>query len=579
MKNSGNSQIDVKQLLGLFITVFFTVLMLLFFSLWQMNANLSKQSHEQLIQSMLNVAKGPIASRDEVGIQRVLDAYNENGRYFKLILPGNFEIISPREFFNPIWQKSPSFEAKFNVGAEQQLSIQYWSPLDQSKQKSFLIVVMGFLFCLAIFSLVGLALFFRRWNSDVAILDSYLSNQFNLTHSQFHFSFFRVLADQIHHKDEEVKRRNDDLRRTETLQKIADLASQVAHDIRSPLSALNLVASTLVDVPEEKRLLIRNASARINDIANSLLQKRKDAVTTESHTPKRGREQQVVMISALIDSIISEKRIEIRDRIKISLEADLKDSYGLFSIASWSDLSRIISNLINNSIEALYENSGQVLVTVRPAAGKNQMIEILIVDNGKGIPKELLETIGQKGITLGKEGTKSGSGLGVYQAKQILADLGGSLKISSEFGKGTSVTLYLPSCTAPSWFIDRISLSESDYLVSVDDDQTIHQIWDSRLKSIGGASASINHLSFSSMQQFAIWQKSVKNHKKIWFLIDYEFLGQQGNGLDLIEKLKIQENSILVSSRVEEEQIQAKAMLLGLKMLPKNLAPLIPISI
>lgn len=77
------------------------------------------------------------------------------------------------------------------------------------------------------------------------------------------------------------------------------VASQVAHDIRSPLSALNMVSSALSDVPEEKRLIIRNASKRINDIANQLISKVKESHSkqnTETKSPLK-----IELLSAIID--------------------------------------------------------------------------------------------------------------------------------------------------------------------------------------------------------------------------------------------------------------------------------------
>jgi signal transduction histidine kinase len=59
------------------------------------------------------------------------------------------------------------------------------------------------------------------------------------------------------------------------LESLEAQSKQVAHDIRSPLSALSMIVGTLKDLPEEKRILIRNATQRINDIANGLLQKSK----------------------------------------------------------------------------------------------------------------------------------------------------------------------------------------------------------------------------------------------------------------------------------------------------------------
>ena len=53
---------------------------------------------------------------------------------------------------------------------------------------------------------------------------------------------------------------------------LTTLTAQVAHDIRSPLTALNTCLKNLPQLPEKQRILMENASNRINDIANNLLQ-------------------------------------------------------------------------------------------------------------------------------------------------------------------------------------------------------------------------------------------------------------------------------------------------------------------
>jgi signal transduction histidine kinase len=55
------------------------------------------------------------------------------------------------------------------------------------------------------------------------------------------------------------------------------LASQVAHDIRSPLAALEMVNEELSALPEDLRLLVRNAVGRIKDISNNLLESNRSA--------------------------------------------------------------------------------------------------------------------------------------------------------------------------------------------------------------------------------------------------------------------------------------------------------------
>ena len=130
---------------------------------------------------------------------------------------------------------------------------------------------------------------------------------------------------------------------------ILELASQVAHDIRSPLSALNMMVSTMKDLPEDKRLILRGAVQRINDIANGLLKHGKDPMGS-ANTQINVAEP--TMLVALLDNIVSEKRVQYRDKINVEIEGNLAKGYGLFSEVNPTELSRVISNLVNNLIEA-----------------------------------------------------------------------------------------------------------------------------------------------------------------------------------------------------------------------------------
>jgi signal transduction histidine kinase len=361
---------------------------------------------------------------------------------------------------------------------------------------------------------------------------------------------------------------------------LVSMASQVSHDIRSPLSALNMVVSSIRELPEEKRLIIRNASQRINDIANSLLSQAKtaNAGNTNSSSPAATvgslLPAEPVMLVSLLDSIISEKRIQFRERMDIEIQGDLNKGYGLFARVNGSELSRVISNLINNSVEA-FTGPGRVTVAIR---GYTDQVAVIVSDNGKGIPPEVLARLGERGVTHGKEGTSSGSGLGVYHARETIEKAGGKFSIQSQIGMGTMITLTLPRAESPKWFVEKISLTHGTCLVSADDDQTIHQIWSGRLPSAGSAKANIEHLTFSSLEQFEAWVNTHKSdsHK---YLVDYEFLGQAGNGLDVVERLGIAKQAILVTSRYEEKNVRDRAADMGIRILPKTLAPFVPLKI
>jgi signal transduction histidine kinase len=115
-------------------------------------------------------------------------------------------------------------------------------------------------------------------------------------------------------------------------------------------------------------------------------------------------------------------------------------SSNLFSLKSKiiaSDLKNIISNLINNSAEAMDQN-GFISVSLEKE-DENLLLEIR--DNGKGIPKEILPQLMQEGASFGK---KDGNGLGLYHAKKSIESWGGQIQIRSTVGVGTTVSIKLP---------------------------------------------------------------------------------------------------------------------------------------
>jgi hypothetical protein len=87
----------------------------------------------------------------------------------------------------------------------------------------------------------------------------------------------------------------------------------------------------LSSMPEDRRILIRNAVQRINDIANDLLAKgKKNNSEYVNLSVANSSKSEVILLPALIDRLVSEKRIQYRDKINVKIEADLRESFGDF---------------------------------------------------------------------------------------------------------------------------------------------------------------------------------------------------------------------------------------------------------
>lgn len=155
--------------------------------------------------------------------------------------------------------------------------------------------------------------------------------------------------------------------------------------------------------------------------------------------------------------------------------------------------------------------------------------------------------------------------------------MGGKFFLESQLKVGTTVNIYIPKSTAPDWFVPELILKPSDKIVILDDDSTIHQIWDGRFAQSKIYEYDINVFHFSTEDQVQNWLHQNIGSQNIVYLFDFELLGHKDNGLDIIEKLGLKEQAILVTSRFEEKRILEKCQSLGVKLIPKSMAESVPI--
>lgn len=357
-------------------------------------------------------------------------------------------------------------------------------------------------------------------------------------------------------------------------QNLAELASQVAHDIRSPLAALDSVIKDVSQLPEEKRILVRSAVSRIHDIANDLIDRNRGLRAAVAPAQSAAEPFTRELLSSHVAPLITEKRLQLRSRIGISIDARLDSAaYGLFADIQPMEFKRVLSNLIDNAVEALGGKGG---VQVILACEEDQVL-LKVQDNGKGIPPEVLKRLGGRGETYGKPG---GSGLGLHHAKTSVESWGGSLGLESEVGRGTTVTVMLPKARPPEWFVSVLELDPDGTVVVLDDDTSIHQVWQGRFESLQTKAHGIEVLHFSTPAEARGWARdNPAKARAALYLTDYEFIGHKETGLGLVEALDIGERSILITSRFEEKHILAECRRLMVRMIPKGLAGFVPIEV
>lgn len=344
--------------------------------------------------------------------------------------------------------------------------------------------------------------------------------------------------------------------------KLARVAEQVAHDVRSPLAALKTLSTSLDELAESKKKVLRGVIGRIENITDTLTIKY-TAINSIDHN--MNMEVYKNLISDDVESIVEEKQLQFVN-FKLIYEIDDKDK-NTFSLYNPFEFKRVLSNLINNAKEAIKER-GVVKLAVQ-SNGTN--IEVNIIDNGKGINKTILPRLGEKGITYGKP---NGTGLGLYHAKMCMENWGGSLSIRSKVGFGTTVKLTFPLTDKPWWYVDKIEISGCGTVIIIDDCATIHDTWDRKLQEIKG-------LKIIHLYTFKAAQKLLKNTKidlnNTLFLVDYEIEDSDFNGIQFIQTVNLQKASILVTGRYNEIDILKNCELGKIKILPKPRISTIPV--
>ena len=247
------------------------------------------------------------------------------------------------------------------------------------------------------------------------------------------------------------------------------------------------------------------------------------------------------------------------------------DAYGLFVKAGVSDFQIVLSNLINNAAQAI-EKDGNIVVSADVISG---MAVVTVSDDGHGIDEENLPKLAEQGASFNKP---SGLGYGLYDSRLRVEKWGGKISVTSEHGKGTTVSIELPIAEPPKWFVPAIEILTTTSIVILGDDPSVHQIWDTRFNGLKAAHDGIAIYYFSTAGQLEEWH-AIEHGPDVLYLIDYELKGQKKNGIEIIDSLGIAQNAILVTGRSGDAAVIKKCLDLNLKLVSKGSMGLVPIHV
>jgi signal transduction histidine kinase len=233
----------------------------------------------------------------------------------------------------------------------------------------------------------------------------------------------------------------DELLRTERLAAAGTFAAGVAHEVNNPLGSISSLVQSLL--PEEtdiaRRTSLHTILAQITRISTTL----KDLVNFARPSPsQRIRFDLNDQVRETLRLVAYNSRFQ-GINFEPQLAGDLK-----LAFADSNEIQQVLINLIFNAADASQHRGGIIRImtenmTGRDTGGHVKKVLMRVIDNGIGIPPEHLSRVFDPFFTTKPAG--AGVGLGLSLCQRIILANFGTIRIDSEIGKGTAVTICLPT--------------------------------------------------------------------------------------------------------------------------------------
>ncbi len=247
---------------------------------------------------------------------------------------------------------------------------------------------------------------------------------------------FRRLVEDFNRMAADLQRQRRELERTQRLEAWAEMARQVAHEIKNPLTPIQLSAEHVRRVNQDRG---RPLSPALDECVTAILSQvrllRQIASEFSNFASSPIAKLEPVDVAALIAEVMTPYRAGLSDRVGLHVDADpdlprVRLDRTLFA--------RALTNIVENALHAM-PGGGTLAVTSRQSSVASHGVQVEITDSGVGMDDDAVARIFEPYFSTKATGT----GLGLTIAKRNIELNGGTIAVRSTKGVGTTVTIEL----------------------------------------------------------------------------------------------------------------------------------------
>jgi len=243
----------------------------------------------------------------------------------------------------------------------------------------------------------------------------------------------RLVAD-FNHMAADLQRQRNELERTHRLEAWAEMARQVAHEIKNPLTPIQLSSEHLMRVNKDKgQPLTPVLEECVTSILSQVKLLRQISAEFSSFASRPTPHPAPTSLAELIPTVVEPYITGLADRVAVHI--DVPASLPTV-VVDRVLLARALTNMIENALHAM---PGQGTLTVK-ADATTTTVRLSVADTGTGMDPEALRRIFEPYFSTKATGT----GLGLTIAKRNVELNGGTIDVRSAPGKGTTVVIELP---------------------------------------------------------------------------------------------------------------------------------------